>query len=100
MKRLRRRASALRGFCRWLFDQGIVKTDPWSGATLSLGRARRLPRALPAHELERLIEFLKGAARIERRGVPDPNLIGERWPVRPLRHDAARVPFSFRGRPR
>jgi site-specific recombinase XerD len=75
---LRRRASALRGFCRWLRDQGLLDGDPWNEAGLALSRTRSLPRALPAHQLDRLIEFLKLAARAELRGVPDPGSIGKR----------------------
>ena len=59
---LRRRAAALRGFCRWLLSQGLLVADPWNGASLALGRSRRLPRILAAHELDRLIEFLARAA--------------------------------------
>lgn len=44
---LRRRAAALRGFCRWLLSQGLLVSDPWSGASLALGRARRLPDFSP-----------------------------------------------------
>jgi len=75
---LRRRASALRGFCRWLLSQGLLGTDPWNGASLALGRSRTLPRALPAHELDRLIRFLKLAAHVERSGTPNPRLITRR----------------------
>jgi hypothetical protein len=35
---LRRRASALRGFCRWMLSEALVHDDPWVGANLSLGR--------------------------------------------------------------
>jgi site-specific recombinase XerD len=59
---LRRRASALRGFCQWLLSEGLLTADPWSGTSIALGRSRSLPRALPAHELDRLFTFLKGAA--------------------------------------
>lgn len=75
---LRRRASALRGFCHWLLSQELLDADPWNGASLALGRSRTLPRALPAHELDRLIRFLKLAASVERNGVPDPRLITRR----------------------
>jgi integrase/recombinase XerD len=75
---LRRRASALRGFCRWLLSRELLDADPWNGASLALGRSRALPRALPAHQLDRLINFLKLAARVERSGVPDPGLIARR----------------------
>jgi len=75
---LRRRASALRGFCRWLLSQELLNADPWKGASLALGRSRRLPRALPTHELDRLIAFLKSAAHVERNGAADPRLISKR----------------------
>ncbi len=68
---LRRRAAALRGFCRWLLSQDYLVEDPWSGASLALGRSRRLPRTLPAHELDLLIEFLARAARIGTSRPPD-----------------------------
>lgn len=68
---LRRRAAALRGFCRWLLSQGLLVADPWSGASLALGRSRRLPRILAAHELDRLIEFLARAANVDVGRPPD-----------------------------
>lgn len=68
---LRRRAAALRGFCRWLLSQGLLATDPWIGASLAVGRSRRLPRILAAHELDRLIEFLAQAARVDTGRPPD-----------------------------
>jgi integrase/recombinase XerC len=75
---LKRRASSLRGFCRWLTRQELLSADPWTDTDLALGGPRRLPRILPAHELDRLIRSLKLTARIERRGEPDPGLIAER----------------------
>jgi len=75
---LKRRASALRGFTRWLASQGFVKSDPWQGATLTLSRSRRLPRVLPAHELDRLLDFLISAANINRNGRLDPQQIRKR----------------------
>lgn len=62
---LRRRAAALRGFCRWLLSQGLIPADPWSGTSLALGRSRRLPRNLATHELNLLIGFLARAARVD-----------------------------------
>ena len=59
---LRRRASALRSFCRWMLSEGLLKEDPWSGAAVSFGRSRKLPRVLSAHELDQLLAFLKAAA--------------------------------------
>jgi integrase/recombinase XerC len=75
---LRRRAAATRGFCRWMDSRDLLETDPWNGMSLPLGRSRRLPRTLPAHELDRLISFLKLAARTEVEGVPNHRLVGER----------------------
>lgn len=75
---LKRRASALRGFCRWLLSQEHLDADPWSGTSLTLGRSRKLPRTLPAHELNRLIEFLGRAAQVDADGVPDPRQVGKR----------------------
>ncbi|HEY7950217.1 MAG TPA: tyrosine-type recombinase/integrase [Solirubrobacterales bacterium] len=75
---LKRRTSSLRGFCRWLVAQDLLAADPWNGANLVLGRPRRLPRTLPAHELDRLIQSLKLAAGVERGDVPDPRLIAKR----------------------
>lgn len=72
---LRRRAAALRGFCRWLLSQGLLVADPWSGASLALGRSRRLPRTLPAHELDLLIEFLAHAAHVDAGKPPDSRLV-------------------------
>jgi integrase/recombinase XerC len=75
---VKRRAAALRGFSRWLHSRKLLDSDPWQGTSLSLGRSRRLPRTLPAHEVDRLIEFLKRAARVEAAGTPDPTLIAKR----------------------
>lgn len=62
---LRRRASALRGFCRWMLSEGFVLEDPWGGASLTLGRSRHLPRVLSADDLNRLLGFLRLAARMD-----------------------------------
>jgi integrase/recombinase XerD len=75
---VKRRATALRGFCRWLRSRELIDSDPWNGTSLSLGRSHRLPRTLPGHELNRLLEFLKRVARIEPAGTPDPASIAER----------------------
>ena len=75
---VKRRAAALRGFCRWLCSRELLDSDPWKGASLSLERSRRLPRTLPTHELDRLIEFLKRAAGIEPATAPTSILVAER----------------------
>lgn len=61
---LRRRASALRGFSRWLLGQGLIANDPWLGASVATGRGRKLPRVLPAADLDRLLTFLKQIAGV------------------------------------
>ena len=65
---LRRRASALRGFCRWLLSEGVLETDPWSGTGITFGRSQRLPRVLAAHELDRLLAFLRATAGVGQPG--------------------------------
>ena len=59
---LRRRASGLRGFSKWLLSRRLLESDPWIGATVAVGRSRRLPRLLTTYELGRLIRFLRSAA--------------------------------------
>jgi site-specific recombinase XerD len=75
---LRRRSSALRGFCRWLISEEILADDPWSGARVRLGSARRLPRILPAQELDRLLDFLTGTLGLRRRGDVEATLVRQR----------------------
>lgn len=75
---LRRRAAALRGFCRWLLSQDLLVADPWNGASLALGRSRRLPRILAAEELDRLIEFLARAAHVDAGRPPNSRSVERR----------------------
>jgi site-specific recombinase XerD len=75
---LRRRAAALRGFCRWLLSQDLLAADPWNGASLALGRSRRLPRILAAEELDRLIEFLSRAAHVDTGRPPNSRSVERR----------------------
>jgi integrase/recombinase XerC len=56
---IRRRASALRGFCRWLRSRDLIEDDPALGLSLAAGRARQLPRVVPPSELERLLLHLR-----------------------------------------
>lgn len=65
---LRRRASALRGFCRWLLAEGMLELDPWNGASMTFGRSSRLPRVLAAHELDRLLCSLRIATEARENG--------------------------------
>lgn len=75
---LKRRVAALRGFCRWMLSQGLLAVDPWNGASLALGRPRRLPRTLPAHELDRLMRFLALTAGVNANTEPDSRTVEER----------------------
>jgi site-specific recombinase XerD len=61
---IRRRASGLRGFCAWLLARRLLDADPLAGTTVAVGRSRKLPRVLPAQELDRLLLFLRRTARV------------------------------------
>src|SRR3954447_6862586 len=63
---IRRRASGLRGFCRWLLSRRLLESDPWAGTSVAVGRSRKLPRLLPTHELDRLLVSLRAAAGRDR----------------------------------
>jgi site-specific recombinase XerD len=67
---IRRRASGLRGFSKWLQSRCLLDSDPWVGVNVAVGRSRRLPRALPEHELDRLLRFLREAARTDEESAP------------------------------
>jgi site-specific recombinase XerD len=62
---MRRRASGLRGFSRWLLAARLLDDDPWMGTRVAVGRSRKLPRILPAHELERLLRWLRSNAGLD-----------------------------------
>jgi site-specific recombinase XerD len=68
---IRRRASGLRGFCRWLLSSRLLEADPWTGMTLSAGRQRKLPRIVPSHELDRLFVSLQTVAAVDAASNPD-----------------------------
>jgi site-specific recombinase XerD len=61
---IKRRMSALRGFCKWLIARQLLDGDPWGDIVpLSIGQRRRtLPRTVPAHELDGLFRSLRAAA--------------------------------------
>jgi site-specific recombinase XerD len=61
---IRRRASGLRGFFKWLLSTRLLTSDPWMGATVAIGRSRKLPRILPTHELDRLLLGLRKTAGV------------------------------------
>ncbi len=61
---VRRRASALRGFCKWLQSRDLLDSDPWNGTSVAVGRSHKLPRVLSTHDLDRLLDFLRRVAGI------------------------------------
>jgi site-specific recombinase XerD len=68
---IRRRAAALRGFCRWLLSRRLLDGDPWTGVSVPVGRGRRLPRVVANDDLERLLCFVRDAANVEVGVTPD-----------------------------
>jgi site-specific recombinase XerD len=62
---IKRRASGLRGFSRWLLAQSLLEVDPWLGTTVAVGSGRTLPRALPGRDLNRLFRFLHRQAAFD-----------------------------------
>jgi integrase/recombinase XerD len=62
---IRRRASGVRGFCRWLCARELLPADPWLGTTLVAGRARKLPRFVPGSQLTRLFASLRLVAGLD-----------------------------------
>jgi integrase/recombinase XerC len=69
---LRRRASGLRGFCKWLLSRHLLDSDPWLGTSVGVGRSRKLPRVVPTHELDQLFHFLRKTA-----GLSNATHVGE-----------------------
>jgi integrase/recombinase XerD len=61
---IRRRASGIRGFCRWLLSRRLLDDDPWVGTTVAAGRSRKLPRIVSTGDLDRLVGYLRGAAGV------------------------------------
>lgn len=61
---IKRRMSAIRGFCKWLSARQLLNHDPFSEVgSLSTGQRRRvLPRTVPAHDLDALFLSLRSAA--------------------------------------
>lgn len=62
---IRRRASGVRGFCRWLVSNDLLASDPWAGTPIPSGRGRVLPRIVATHHLHRLFQYLRDAAAVE-----------------------------------
>lgn len=51
----RNRLTVVRSFCRWMVDEGMVKTDPCRKVR-PLREPRRTPRALSAEQVSRILE--------------------------------------------
>ncbi len=62
---LRRRAAGIRSFCAFLDRRHLVPNSPWPTDGLSFQRTRNLPRALPSHDLRRLLNHLIERADID-----------------------------------
>jgi integrase/recombinase XerC len=73
---IRRRASGLRGFCKWLLSSRLLDDDPWLGTTVAAGRARKLPRLVATQDLDRLLVWLRKRAGVG--GAADPDEVLER----------------------
>jgi site-specific recombinase XerD len=73
---IRRRLAGVRGFCRWLLARQLLEGDPLIGLTLPTGRRRALPRAIPAHEMDRLFRHLQRTALVT--DQPQPTAIRAR----------------------
>src|SRR4051812_16988583 len=69
---IRRRASGLRGFCHWLLSRRLLSVDPWTGTSVAVGRARKLPRLLSTCELDRLLISLRKTADVGDLGSDGP----------------------------
>ena len=61
---IRRRMSVMRIFARWLVDCQLLDLDPWSQVSLEVRKPRRLPRALPAGDLNLLLRSLSRSAGV------------------------------------
>lgn len=62
---IKRRASAVRGFCNWLSSRGHLASNPWVGVAVVLGRSRKLPRLVTTSDLGHLLASLREAAGVE-----------------------------------
>lgn len=59
---VKRRAAAVRGFFRWLVDESVLSSNPWSGVAVIGARRRRLPRSVQSDDLARLMRWLHDTA--------------------------------------
>ena len=67
---IRRRASAVRGFCRWLQGTGATVDDPWLGVDVRIRPPKRLPRPAGAESIKRLLASLCNSAEVSRVSIP------------------------------
>ena len=67
---IRRRASAVRGFCRWLEETGAIADDPWRGVNFRIRQPKRLPRPARDESVRRLLASLCRSARVSRVNMP------------------------------
>jgi site-specific recombinase XerD len=56
---IKRRASALRGFYRWLRAKELIADDSALDLSIAPARTRQLPRVVPPFELQRLLVYLR-----------------------------------------
>ena len=67
---IRRRASVIRGFCRWLRRTGATVDDPWRGVDIHIRQPKRLPRPARDDSVRRLLASLCRSAAVSRADVP------------------------------
>lgn len=67
---IRRRASAIRGFCEWLKRTGETADDPWRDVDIRIRQPSRLPRPARKDSVRRLLAWLCRSARVNATEVP------------------------------
>lgn len=67
---IRRRASAIRGFCRWLEGIGALADDPWRHMDIRIRQPKRLPRPARDESVRRLLGSLCRSAQVSRANIP------------------------------
>lgn len=67
---IRRRASAVRGFCRWLQRIDAVSDDPWRDVDIRIRQPKRLPRPARDASVRRLFASLCRSAGVSRADIP------------------------------
>ena len=70
MATIRRRASSVRGFCRWLAKAGAIADDPWRDVDVRIRQPKRLPRPARDESVRRLLASLCRSAEVSRVSVP------------------------------